>query len=57
MKEISGGDTLSEQYLEVNMPYGSGTVKVKVPEKNLAGCLEMNKVDPGKPEQDFFRGL
>ena len=45
---------MSEHYLEVKMPYGKGTVKVKVPERNLAGCLEMNKVDPGKPELEIL---
>ena len=45
---------MSENYLEVNMPYGRSTVKVRIPGKNLAGCLEMNKVDPGKPELEIL---
>jgi nickel-dependent lactate racemase len=36
------------------MPYGRGILKVKVPEKNLAGCLEMNKVEPDKSELEML---
>lgn len=46
---------MSDSIVEIDVPYGQGTVSVNIPEKNLAGILRVNDVKVERSDEETLK--